>query len=150
MNENPMVNNECQRKVPARVRSRSGMAPLPCPELVSRRARLTVPASAFSLIELLVVFAIIALLAGLMLPALALAKAKGYNAVCVNNLRQLGMATRLYAEDNNNGLPSAEILPTEPIDPRKPLARICDVLASYVGRTAGTNTNNATVFKCLS
>jgi len=104
----------------------------------------------FTLIELLVVIAIITILAGLMLPALARAKTKGYNAVCISNLRQLGIATRLYAEDNNNGLPSAEILPTEPINPQKRLARICDVLASYVGRTAGTNTKSVTVFKCPS
>src|SRR5262249_39318999 len=58
------------------------------------------------------------------------------------------IATRSYSEDNNNRLPSAEILPSQPINPQKPLARICDVLASSVGRTAGTNTNTATVFKC--
>ena len=104
--------------------------------------------AAFTLIELLVVIAIIAILAAMLLPALTRAKARAYNAVCVNNLRQLGIAVRVYAEDNNNRLPSAEILPTQPIDPAKPLPRICDVLAPYIGRTAGTNTNSVTVFKC--
>lgn len=108
------------------------------------------PDRAFTLIELLVVIAIMAVLAGLLLPALGRAKAQAYHAACLNNLRQLGMATRVYAEDNQERLPSAEILPTQPIDPQHPLPRICDVLASYVGRTTGTNTNGATVFKCLS
>jgi len=94
------------------------------------------------------VIAIIAILAGLLLPALGRSKAKAYNAACVNNLRQLGIATRLYSDDNQERLPSAEILPTQPIDPQNPLPRICDVLASYVGRTGGTNTNSAMVFKC--
>src|SRR5258706_3278821 len=103
------------------------------PQLVNRRA--------FTLIELLVVIAIIAIVASLLLPAFGRAKARAHNAVCLNNLRQLGVAARVYSEDSNNRMPSAEILPTQPIDAAKPLPRICDVLAPYIGKAVSTNTN---------
>ena len=103
---------------------------------------------AFTLVELLVVIAIIAVLASLLLPSLGRSKAKAYDTACVGNLRQLGIATRAYAGDHQDRLPSAEILPTQPIDPQKPLPRICDVLDRYVGRTADTNLGSASVFRC--
>jgi len=64
---------------------------------------------AFTLVEILVVIAIIAILAALLLPALATAKAKGLRVGCFSNLKQLALSAQMYAADNDGKL--AENLP---------------------------------------
>ena len=94
----------------------------------------------FTLVELLVVIAVIGILAGLLLPALASAKAKAHTVGCLNNLRQDAIAGHLYTSDNRDYL-----VPNNPIghgDATKPM------LATWAGMTAayglpdGTNDAN--------
>lgn len=70
------------------------------PKEFSRRA---MTMCAFTLIELLVVIAIIAILAAMLLPALAAAKAKAWEAVCLNNQKQIYISMKMWGDDNNRG-----------------------------------------------
>ena len=100
---------------------------------------------AFTLIELLIVVAIIAILASMLLPSLARARDKGKSAKCQSNLRQLGMAEMMYDEDHQvypTGWPPADLLalPLPPIWYRQ--------LQPYLGRA--TNVSGGGVFICPS
>ena len=66
--------------------------------------------AAFTLIELLVTIAVIGILAALLLPALGHAKEKGRETACLNNLRQVNLAIRLYTEDSADRLPELPLL----------------------------------------
>jgi len=104
--------------------------------------------AAFTLIELLVVIAIIGILASLLLPVLARAKDRAKDTACLNNLKQLGIAVRMYSDENDGKLPLAEQLPSQPSSPTNPLPRICDLLAPMLGYNTNSMPQMQTVFRC--
>jgi prepilin-type N-terminal cleavage/methylation domain-containing protein/prepilin-type processing-associated H-X9-DG protein len=62
--------------------------------------------SAFTLVELLVVVALIATLAAILFPVFAQVREKGWQATCLSNLRQIGSAVAMYVQDNDERLPN--------------------------------------------
>lgn len=78
------------------------------PSRMFLKSRLT---GGFTLIELLCVIAVIAILAGLIMPAVQNTSLKAWDTKCMNNLRQIGMAANAAATDNDNTYPIVEIDP---------------------------------------
>lgn len=101
----------------------------------------------FTLIELLVVIAIIAILAGLMLPALARAKASARQSACLNNLRQVGLGIHLYAADNHDTLPSAPNLTGDDLATNHAAVFYKRLVKSYLG-LSGASSPQDRVFAC--
>lgn len=100
--------------------------------------------SAFTLLELLVVVAIIGILAALLLPAITHARATARRTTCISNLRQVTMAIRLYADDHSDRLP--ELAETHPY-PNGVGAYYKQLVKGYLG-LSGLASPNEKVFTC--
>jgi len=104
--------------------------------------RFSTPGSrhAFTLIELLVVIAVIAILAALLLPALSRAKQKAWTTSCNSNLHQIGLAMRMFADENGELYPeSGKDVYWDAADPTTKEQSWMQQIFSYVGNTNAFN-----------
>lgn len=96
--------------------------------------------SAFTLVEILVTISIIATLAALLFPAIEQVKTAGSRSKCIANLKQMGIAIQLYANDNNGELPYAKTAGSRKV--------WTDLIASYAGSTEGNWRTPIGVMEC--
>jgi prepilin-type N-terminal cleavage/methylation domain-containing protein len=91
------------------------------------------PCLAFTLVEMLVTIAIIAVLASLLMPALGRGKESGHVAACQSNLHQIGVALQIYVDDNRNIMPTMYDRPVTAVHTNLPAINV--MLAGPLGST---------------
>lgn len=99
-------------------------------------------ARAFTLLELLLVIAVIAVLAAFLLPAIGRARAKAQRLACMNNLRQISLGVRMYADDSSDAFP-----PPKDNFPPGAFTAYTKLMKSYLGMTTASP-ERARLFAC--
>jgi prepilin-type N-terminal cleavage/methylation domain-containing protein/prepilin-type processing-associated H-X9-DG protein len=124
-----------ERRPPAGRGARSGGARIEF-RAASRLAQNRHFLTAFTLIELLIVIAILGILASLLLPTFGRARESARGTVCLGNLHQIGIALQLYVMDNHNKLPvMRDVSPDPTVAATNTFPAIQTVLASQLGNT---------------
>jgi prepilin-type N-terminal cleavage/methylation domain-containing protein len=98
---------------------------------------------AFTLVEVLVVIAIIAILAALLFPVLSAAESHARRTTCLNNLKQINLATRMYAEDNHDAI----VLPSGFVSAKTDYQLYKEYVKSYASYT-GQPSPSEKLFAC--
>jgi prepilin-type N-terminal cleavage/methylation domain-containing protein len=104
-------------------------------------------ADGFTLVEMLVVIAIIAILAALLLPAIGAAKRKAQRTVCVNNLRQINLGIRMYADDSHDSSPSTNGAALTSTNTLPLYTSYKALMKNYVGLN-GASSSQDKLFRC--
>ncbi|MFO7821881.1 MAG: type II secretion system protein [Lentisphaeria bacterium] len=106
----------------------------------------------FTLVELLVVIAVVAILAAMLMPALNRARFRAKEMACANNLKQIGAAANSYADDNDMRYPRNGLLRTEPYRYRAQTSRsgwrIVPVWDPYFGGASDPDFEISRVMSC--